>query len=121
MLQYVPVETEVQVEELGRRGIQGDGAARVAAAQVVGPGRPSRASLPLADQDILNLVGGRAPWLLQPLPCEWNYHTWQCRPDHTERSPISRMRPGVNLCPGARSGGVALLHGNCQVGPAGHL
>ena len=64
----------------------------------------------------MNVVGGQSPFLLQPLPCEWNYHTWQCRPDRTERSPISRMRPGVNLCPGARSGGVALLHGNCQVG-----
>ena len=35
-----------------------------------------RKTLTLADQDVLNLVGNQAPWLLQPLPCEWNYHTW---------------------------------------------
>ena len=37
----------------------------------------ARGNLPLADQDILNVVGGQTPYLLQPLPCEWNYHTWQ--------------------------------------------
>ena len=54
-----------------------------------------RLKLTLADQDVLNLVGGsqkmfleicivqqkkqvgaQSPWLIQPLPCRWNYHTW---------------------------------------------
>jgi len=73
-----------------------------------------KGNLPLADQDILNVVGGQTPYLLQPLPCEWNYHTWQCRPDRTERGRVARMRPGGNLCPSARKHGIALLHGNCQ-------
>jgi len=38
-----------------------------------------REKLTLADQDVLNLVGAQAPWLFQPLPCEWNYHTWTVR------------------------------------------
>ena len=35
-----------------------------------------RLKLKLADQDVLNIVGSQAPWLFQPLPCQWNYHTW---------------------------------------------
>jgi len=73
-----------------------------------------KGNLPLADQDILNVVGGQSPYLLQPLPCEWNYHTWQCRPDRTERGRVARMRSGGNLCPAAHQHGIALLHGNCQ-------
>ena len=24
-------------------------------------------------------VGAQSPWLIQPLPCRWNYHTWTVR------------------------------------------
>ena len=36
----------------------------------------NRKKLLLADQDVLNMVGSMSPWLVQPLPCPWNYHTW---------------------------------------------
>ena len=93
----------------------------------------SRRKLSLADQDLLNMVGSVSPWLVQPLPCPWNYHTWtvlsetkreilarcnfQCRPARFEMSEIPRMREGggKNMCPEAESEGVGFLHGNSQV------
>ena len=38
---------------------------------------------------------------LYELPCTWNYHTWQCRPDGTENPPIERQKTGLNMCPGS--------------------
>jgi len=74
-----------------------------------------REKLTLADQDVLNLVGAQAPWLFQPLPCEWNYHTWTCRPARFEMRQISRMKwAGRNMCPPAAVRGIGLLHGNCN-------
>lgn len=74
-----------------------------------------REKLTLADQDVLNLVGAQAPWLFQPLPCEWNYHTWTCRPARFEMREISRMKwAGRNMCPRAAHRGIGLLHGNCN-------
>ena len=90
------------------------------------------------------MVGSVSPWLIQPLPCPWNYHTWtvlsgkkayfgtkciigtkfeilprchlQCRPARFEMSEIPRMREsGKNMCPEAESEGVGFLHGNSQV------
>ena len=37
-----------------------------------------RSSLFLADQDLLNILGSWTPWLIQPLPCHWHFHTWTC-------------------------------------------
>ena len=37
-----------------------------------------RNSLSLADQDLLNILGSQTPWLIQPLPCHWHFHTWSC-------------------------------------------
>ena len=64
-----------------------------------------RLKLTLADQDVLNLVGGsqkmfleicivqqkkqvgaQSPWLIQPLPCRWNYHTWTVRSNQSNAS-----------------------------------
>jgi len=74
-----------------------------------------RLKLKLADQDVLNIVGAQAPWLLQPLPCQWNYHTWTCRPARFESQFISRMKwSGRNMCPKAAKHGIGFLHGNCQ-------
>ena len=56
----------------------------------------SRNSLSLADQDLLNILGSQSPWLLQPLPCEWHFHTWSCSTEIYESRFISRMRDGLN-------------------------
>jgi len=73
-----------------------------------------RLKLTLADQDVLNMVGAQSPWLIQPLPCRWNYHTWTCRQARFESKFISRMRwTGRNMCPSAVRG-IGFLHGNCQ-------
>ena len=53
-------------------------------------------NLPYPEMDMLNLVGEQAPYLLQPLPCEWHFTIWQCR-----------FLP----CPAARQHGFGLLHG----------
>ena len=74
----------------------------------------SRNSLSLADQDLLNILGSQSPWLIQPLPCEWHYHTWSCSTEIYESRFISRMRDGMNQCPAAAKRGISLLHGNCQ-------
>lgn len=72
-------------------------------------------ALSLADQDLLNMVGSVSPWLIQPLPCTWNYHTWTCRPARFEMREIPRMREaGKNMCPEAESEGIGFLHGNSQ-------
>ena len=73
----------------------------------------------LMEQDILNIIFEKSPKYLSnfanweifsnieffrylfELPCEWNYHAFQCRPDKTENPPITRQRNGVNLCPNA--------------------
>jgi len=73
-----------------------------------------RNSLSLADQDLLNILGSQSPWLLQPLPCEWHFHTWSCSTEIYESRFISRMRDGLNQCGNAAKHGVSLLHGNCQ-------
>ena len=74
----------------------------------------SRNSLSLADQDLLNILGSQSPWLIQPLPCEWHYHTWSCSTEIYESRFISRMKDGMNQCPNAAKRGISLLHGNCQ-------
>ena len=55
-----------------------------------------KGNLQFAEQDILNLVGVQAPYLLQPLPCEWNFMIFQC---------------SIYTCPAARQDGFGLIHG----------
>ena len=72
--------------------------------------------------------------MLYELPCEWNYHAFQCKPDRTENPPITRQRNGINLCKGAAKvaaspfydtclcnkfikflqNGAAIIHGSCS-------
>ena len=54
-----------------------------------------KGNLPFPDQDIINMVGAQSPYLIQPLPCEWNFIIWQCR---------------TKSCPAASLDGIALLH-----------
>lgn len=109
--------------------------------------RRYKADIRLADQDILNIIFGIStqweaissvlcfillhPRYLYELPCVWNYHVFQCKPDKTENPPISRQRNGLNLCLQAEKvrpckaetkrepsylmtqEGAALIHGNC--------
>ena len=79
--------------------------------------RRYKSDIRLADQDILNIIFGVStqwetlnwclsysifcPRYLYELPCVWNYHVFQCKPDKTENPPISRQRNGQNLCPQA--------------------
>ena len=60
-----------------------------------------------ADQDIINMVGEQSPYLIQPLPCEWNFIFWQCR-----RLPIKGSKlVWTKSCPTASQHGIGLLHG----------
>jgi len=70
-----------------------------------------RRQLTMADQDILNAIFGYSPWYLYELPCSWNYILWQCR-EMPEAWYGSNMRGDKNMCPGAQTDGISLLHGN---------
>ena len=66
-----------------------------------------KGNLPFPDQDIINVVGEQSPYLIQPLPCEWNFIIWQCR-----RLPIEGSKlVWTKSCPAASLDGIAVLHG----------
>ena len=63
--------------------------------------RTHKKDLQLVEQDILNVIFAKSPQYLYELPCDWNYHVFQCKPDLTEKPAVSRQRSGLNLCPSA--------------------
>ena len=66
-----------------------------------------KGNLVFGDQDVINMVAEQSPYLIQPLPCEWNFIIWQCR-----RLPIKGSNHvWTKSCPTASLDGIALLHG----------
>ena len=118
----IPVENvSFKIKRYVGRWIHRDGALPVGKTQVTFASKSlcwtlhiSSKSLSLADQDLLNILGSQSPWLIQPLPCEWHYHTWSCSTEIYESRFISRMKYRMNQCPNAAKRGISLLHGNCQ-------
>lgn len=63
--------------------------------------RTHRKHLQLMEQDILNVIFAKSPQYVYELPCDWNFHVFQCKPDLTEKPAVSRQKSGLNLCPSA--------------------
>ena len=66
-----------------------------------------KGKLVYADQDFINVLGRHSPYLIQPLPCEWNFIAWQCKRLNIEGSNVVWTKS----CPAASLDGIALLHG----------